>query len=210
MKLYDMHLAPNPRRVRMFLAEKNLDIPKVEVSVVEGENLKPDFKNINYRGLLPTLELDDGTCLDESVAICRYIEELQPEPNLLGRGALEKARIESWQRHMEFDGFWPLADFFRNTFPAFAERAVPGLAEKFPAIPELAERGRRRYEIFLEGFNDRLKDNEFVAGDRFTIADITAFVAADWGRRMKLPIPERHSHSSRWYAAVSRRPSAGA
>ena len=99
MKLYDCQMAPNPRRVRVFLAEKGVDIPKTEVSIIEGENLKPEYLAVNPRGLLPTLELDDGNRIDETIAICRYIEETQPEPNLMGRDALEKAQIESWQRH---------------------------------------------------------------------------------------------------------------
>ena len=210
MKLYDMRLAPNPRRVRIFLAEKRIDVPLVQVSIADGENLKPEYLRINARGVVPTLELNDGTCLDESVAICRYFEELHPDPNLMGRDALEKAQVESWQRHMEFEGFAPMADLFRNSFPLFAERAVAGVAEPFKALPDLAARGKRRYEIFLERLNERLKDNEFIAGDRFTIADITAFVTVDFAKVVKIRTPESHAHTLRWYAAVSQRPSATA
>ena len=119
MKLYDCQMAPNPRRVRVFLAEKGVDIPKTEVSIIDGENLKPEYLAVNPRGLLPTLELDDGSRIDETIAICRYIEETQPEPNLMGRDALEKAQVESWQRHMEFDGLNPTGEMFRNSFDPF-------------------------------------------------------------------------------------------
>ena len=210
MKLYDMQRAPNPRRVRIFIAEKGLDIPKVEVDIPREENLKEDFQKINYRGLVPVLELDDGTCIDESVAICRYLEELYPEPNLLGTDALSRAQIESWQRHMEFDGFLSVASVFRNTFPLFSERGVPGRPAGFKAIPDLAKRGRAQYALFLEDLNNRLGDCEYIAGDKFTIADITALVTVDFGKFTELNVPAEHKNIQRWYARVSSRPSAGA
>ena len=152
MKLYDCQMAPNPRRVRVFLAEKGVDIPKTEVSIIKGENLKPEYLAVNPRGLLPTLELDDGNRIDETIAICRYIEETQPEPNLMGRDALEKAQIESWQRHMEFDGLNPTGEMFRNSFEGFKNRGLPGL-ENVQAIPELAARGKAGVERFMSGWN---------------------------------------------------------
>ena len=205
-----MQRAPNPRRVRIFIAEKGIDIPKVEVDIPQEENLKEDFQKKNYRGLVPVLELDDGTCIDESVAICRYLEELHPEPNLLGTDALSRALIESWQRHMEFDGFLAVANVFRNTFPLFAERGVPGRPAGFKAIPELADRGRGQYKFFLEDLNKRLSDNEFIAGDKFSIADITALVTLDFGKVAELEVPEDYKNIHRWYTQVSSRPSASA
>lgn len=209
MKLYDMKMAPNPRRVRIFMAEKGInDVEKIEINIAEGENLAPDYLKINPRGVLPTLVLDDGTCLDESVAICRYLEELYPEPNLLGRDALEKAQIESAQRHIEFDGLMPLADLFRNTVPFFAERAIPGQPAEYSAIPELAGRGEKRFKVFLDNFNQHLAGQQFIAGDTFSIADITALCTIDFARAVKIRLDEEHEHALRWYNDVSTRPSA--
>lgn len=207
MKLYDMNMAPNPRRVRIFLAEKSIDVELVEINLMTGENLTEEFLKINPRGTIPTLELDDGTHLDESVAICRYLEELHPEPNLLGTDALSKATIEACQRHMEFDGFQPLLDAFRNSFPAFSERGVPGLPAEYKAIPELAERGQRRYQLFMRRLNDRLADQKYVAGETFSIADITAFCAIDFAKLMEIELAEEYTHARRWYDEVASRPS---
>ena len=209
MKLYDCQMAPNPRRVRVFLAEKGVDIPKTEVSMIEGENLKPEYLAVNPRGLLPTLELDDGNRIDETIAICRYIEETQPEPNLMGRDALEKARIESWQRHMEFDGLNPTGEMFRNSFDPFKNRGLPGL-ENVQAIPELAARGKAGVERFYERLEQRLSQGAYVAGERYTIADITALCVVDFASFAKMGIPEANTNTKRWHADVSSRPSAKA
>ncbi len=210
MKLYDCQLAPNPRRVRIFLAEKGLDIPKTEVSIIDGENLKPDYLAVNPRGLLPVLELDDGTRLDETVAICRYIEETHPEPCLMGRNALEKATTESWQRHMEFDGLMSAGEAFRNSFPAFSTRGLPGVTDQVGAIPELAERGKISLKRFYDRLEQRLGESEYIAGPQFSIADITALCVVDFAQMMDLGLPEGNAHSQRWYRAVSARPSAKA
>ena len=209
MKLYDCQMAPNPRRVRVFLAEKGVDIPKTEVSIIEGENLKPEYLAVNPRGLLPTLELDDGSRIDETIAICRYIEETQPEPNLMGRDALEKAQIESWQRHMEFDGLNPTGEMFRNSFDPFKNRGLPGL-ENVQAIPELAARGKAGVERFYERLEQRLSQSAYVAGERYTIADITALCVVDFASFAKMGIPEANTNTKRWHTDVSSRPSAKA
>ncbi len=209
MKLYDCQMAPNPRRVRVFLAEKGVDIPKTEVSIIEGENLKPEYLAVNPRGLLPTLELDDGSRIDETIAICRYIEETQPEPNLMGRDALEKAQIESWQRHMEFDGLNPTGEMFRNSFDPFKNRGLPGL-ENVQAIPELAARGKAGVERFYERLEQRLSQSAYVAGERYTVADITALCVVDFASFAKMGIPEANTNTKRWHADVSSRPSAKA
>ena len=211
MKLYDCKMAPNPRRVRIFLAEKGLDLPKVEVSIVDGENLKPEYLRVNPRGLLPVLELADGTRLDETVAICRYIEDTHPEPNLMGRSPLEKATIESWQRHMEFDGMTAVGEVVRNSIPVFSSRGLPGVVQPVAAIPALVERGTNSVKRFYERLEQRLSETEYVAGNRFTIADITALCAVDGAtNRANLPIPAGNNNTQRWYAAVSARPSAKA
>ncbi len=205
-----MTKAPNPRRVRIFLAEKGIAIDKVEVDIAGGGNLTPDYLAMNPRGVVPTLLLDDGSILDESVAICRYFEMLQPEPNLLGRDALESAQIESWQRRMEFDGLLAVASTFRNEAEPFLNRSMPGAVPGLPAIPALAERGRVLTAHFFEMLNARLGQSEFVAGDRYTIADISALVAVDFAKWIRMRVPEAHAHTKRWYEAVSARPSARA
>lgn len=210
MKLFDMEKAPNPRRVRIFLAEKGIDIGRVEIDIPGGANLAPDYLAINPRGVVPTLLLDDGSIIDESVAICRYFECLHPEPNLMGRDAVETARIESWQRHMEFDGMFSVASVFRNEAAPFANRGMPGAMPALPAIPALAERGRALTAHFLEMLDSRLAESEFVAGDRYTIADISALVTIDFAKWVRIRVPEEHTHTKRWYAAVSARPSAKA
>jgi glutathione S-transferase len=209
VKLYDMRVAPNPRRVRIFLAEKAIEIPKVEINIRSGENLQPEFLAINPRGVLPTLQLEDGTIIDESTAICRYFEELRPDPPLLGRTALEKAMIECWTRRIEFDAGQPVVDAFRNSYPPYAERAVPGKAGT-RAIPELVERGKARLAEFFPAIEARLGESEYVAGAGFSSADITLLCIVDFARAIKMAVPEALPNFSRWHARVSARPSAKA
>lgn len=206
MKLYDCTQAPNARRVRIFMAEKGIEIPRVEVDIPAGENLKSAFRSKNPRGVIPTLELDDGSCIDESVAICRYLEELHPEPPLMGSDAKSKALVESRQRHMEFDGLLPLADILRNSVPSFADRAIPG-ATGIAAIRELVPRGIESFQRFQERLNDDLEKTIYIAGERFSIADITAICVFDFAKWVKLEIPEHHENTRRWYERVSARPS---
>ena len=208
MVLYDMVKAPNPRRVRIFLAEKEIEVERIEVDIPSGANLTPEYRAINPRGVVPTLVLDDGTAIDESIAICRYFETLQPEPNLFGRDAIEIARVEAWQRRCEFEGLFNIAMVFRNTAAPFANRAMPGTAPPLPQIPELAERGRVLTWHFLDGLNERLGQSEYVASDCYTVADITAFVAIDFAKWVQIRVPEEHANTRRWYEAVVNRPSA--
>ena len=211
MKLYDSKLAPNPRRVRMFMAEKGIECETAQVDIIQGENLSDDFLAINPRGVLPTLVLDDGTVLDESVAICRYLEEIQPQPPLMGTDPVSKAHIEARQRHMEFDGLMGAAEAFRNSFPGFANRGLPGNAGAVDAVPELVERGKNTVQRFYERLDQALAQSEFVAGDAFTIADITALCTIDFAAgAARLPIPDDCENLKRWHAAVSARPSAAA
>ena len=211
MKLYDSTLAPNPRRVRMFMAEKGVDYENIQVDIIKGDNLNESFLSINPRGLLPTLVLDDGTVIDETVAICRYIEEMHPEPALLGTDAISKANIEARQRHMEFDGLLAAADAFRNSFPGFSSRGLAGNAGSVDAIPALAERGKNAMLRFYESLNAALDDSAFVAGETFSIADITALCTIDFAAgAARLPSPDQCSNVQRWHAEVSSRPSAEA
>lgn len=211
MKLYDSKLAPNPRRVRMFMAEKGIECETAQVDIIQGENLSDDFLAINPRGVLPTLVLDDGTVLDESVAICRYLEEIQPQPPLMGTDPVSKAHIEARQRHMEFDGLMGAAEAFRNSFPGFANRGLPGNAGAVDAVPELVERGKNTVQRFYERLDQALAQSEFVAGDAFTIADITALCTVDFAAgAARVPIPDDCENLKRWHAAVSARTSAAA
>ncbi|MBL6751403.1 MAG: glutathione S-transferase family protein [Nevskia sp.] len=211
MKLYDCKIAPNPRRVRIFLAEKGIRLDTVEVDILGGENLGEAYRRINPRGLLPLLELDDGTRIDEVVAICRYFEEVQPEPPLLGTDPRSKALVVSRQRHMEFDGMIAASEVFRNSAPAFAQRSLPGAAAAgVAAIPQLVERGRRTLEHCFGELERYLGQSEFVAGDRFSLADITALCTVDFAGWAKIKVPEHHLNTHRWYKAVSARPSAAA
>lgn len=209
MKLYEYTMAPNPRRVRIFLAEKGVEIDTVQVDIPSGENLAPEFRTINPRSLLPTLVLDDGTVIDESVAICRYIEELHPEPPLMGTDAKSKAVIESAQRHMEWDGLLSVAEAFRNSNPTFVDRGISG-SEGVPAIEALVDRGRASTIRFLGALNDTLGTSEYVAGDAFSIADITAFCVVDFAKWIQVRAGDEHPHLNRWYAAFKARPSSQA
>lgn len=208
MKLYDCQVAPNPRRARMFLAEKGIEIETVEVDILGGENLQNEFLQINPRGLLPVLELDNGTRLDEVMAICRYFEDLHPEPPLLGRNALEKALVTNRQRKMEFDGMIAGSEVFRNQHENFAKRSLPGAGtDVLPAIPGLVERGKQTLVRFFTALERYLNEADFVAGDIFTMADITAVCAIDFASWVDIKIPEEHTHTLAWYKRVSSRPS---
>lgn len=211
MKLYDSKLAPNPRRVRMFMAEKGVTCDNVQIDIMTGENLGDEFLAINPRGMLPTLVLDDGTVIDETVAICRYLEETHPEPPLMGTDAVSKAHIEARQRHMEFDGLLGAADAFRNSFPGFAKRGLAGNVGEVGAVPELVARGKATVARFYAALDRDLAINKFVAGDSFSIADITALATVDFATgAARVRVPEELTNLNRWHAAVSARPSASA
>jgi len=202
MKIYDSKTAPNPRRVRVFLAEKGIEVPYEEVDIVNSVNRSPEFRKKNPMGTVPVLELDDGTCISESVAICRYFEEQHPSPPLMGVDARDKAVVEMWQRRMEFELLWPIANSFRHRHEFFKGR--------IPQVPEFAEVSRKTAEERLAWLNEVLADRPFIAGERFTIADITALCAIDFGRVSKIRIQPDQQHLSRWYETVSSRPSAKA
>lgn len=202
MKIYDSKTAPNPRRVRIFLAEKGLQVPYEEVDIVNAVNRSAEFRKKNPLGTVPVLELDDGTCISESVAICRYFEEQQPNPPLMGVDGREKAIVDMWQRRMEFELLQPIANSFRHRHEFFKGR--------IPQVPEFAEVSRQTAEKNLAWLNEVLADRPFIAGERYTIADITALCAIDFGRVSKIKIQPEQQHLARWYEAVSSRPSAKA
>ena len=209
MKLYDHPQAPNPRRVRIFLAEKGVEVPIETVDLMAGANLKSGYLAVNPAGTVPVLELDDGSRIAESAAICRYFETLQPDPPLMGTDARDRAIVEMRHRQVELNGIAPAGDMLRNGSPRFENRALAG-PHPFAQIPELAERGRARIALFFAWLDGALSDSEFVAGPRYTIADIAALVAIDFARWSKATPDAAQGNLAAWYERVSSRPSAAA
>ncbi|WP_315775799.1 MULTISPECIES: glutathione S-transferase [unclassified Bradyrhizobium] len=209
MRLYDSATAPSPRRVRIFLAEKGLTIPTVQLDLRAGEQFRPEFRALNPQCTVPVLELDSGAAITDIIAICRYVEELHPEPALMGRNAEERAVIECWVRRIEWDGIYAIQEAFRNSAPGLESRALPGPLP-LEQIPALAERGRLRVAHYFAWLDARLADHAFVCDSDFTIADISAMVTADFAARAKLDPPDHLRHLKRWYGEVSSRPSAKA
>ena len=207
MKLYDFGLAASAQRVRMFVAEKGLDLPVVEVNVLERTMFEEPYRSMNPFAVVPFLELDDGTCIGESVAICRYLEELHPEPSLLGRDAKERTVIEMWNRRVELDGLAPMIHATRNANPVFEGRVVPGTRNDLVQVPEIVERGKAMLGILFERLDEQLADNAFIAGENFSIADITGYFATRAGSRLDFPIPDSCPRVARWFEGVATRPS---
>jgi glutathione S-transferase len=203
MKLYDSRMAPNPRRVRIFLAEKGVEVPVEQVDMMAKQHLTPEYAALNPLQRMPALALDDGTIISESVAICRYFEALRPQPPLFGTGAMEIAVVEMWNRRCELNLLFPVAQVFRHTHPAMKELEVP-------QVPAWAEANRPRVLDFLRILDGQLAAHEFVAGDHYTVADITALCAIDFMKPTRIPVPDECTNVKRWHAAVAARPSAKA
>ena len=203
MKLYNSPLAPNPRRVRIFLAEKNLTVPTVDIDLGRLEQRSEDFLALNPFQRVPVLTLDDGVVICKSIAICRYFEETQPDPPLFGVGALERAMVEMWQRRLELGLFNHIATAFRHAHPHMAQMERPQIAE-------LAEASKPKAVEAMSRIDRELANREFAAGDRFSIADITGLVALDFARTARIAIPEEFSRLRRWREALAARPSARA
>ncbi len=202
MKLYDFTLAPSPRRVRIFLAEKGIAIPMVQVDIMANANRTPEFYRKNLSGSLPILEFDDGSCISESVAICRYFEAIQPEPPLFGVGAVERATIEMWNRRVELEIFAPVGHVWSHLSEIATGRgwriAKFGEIQKRAAIDRIAWLDRE------------LATRKYLAGDRFSIADITTLCMIDFARTVGIKIQPDQVNLARWYRLVSSRPSASA
>lgn len=203
MKLYDSRQAPNPRRARIFLAEKGITVPTEQVDIMAKQQLTPEYTAINPLQRMPALVLDDGTVITESIAICRYFETLQPDPPLFGAGAKDMALVEMWNRRCEINFMANVAAVFRHLHPAMKELEVP-------QVPAWAEASKPRVTWFLRLLDGELAKREFIAGGRYTVADITALVAVDFMKPARLTVPDELTNVKRWHAAVSARPSARA
>jgi glutathione S-transferase len=203
MKLYDGGRAPNPRRVRVYLAEKSINVPTEQVDLGAMAHRSSAYAAVNPLQRVPALVLDDGTVIAESMAICRYFETLNPEPPLFGVGAKDMAIVEMWQRRVELHLLFPVAHVFRNLHPAMKEMEVP-------QVPAWAEANKPRVMEFLGLLDTVLKDRPYVAGDRYTVADITGLISVDFMKVAKLAVPDELGNVKRWHAEVSARPSAKA
>ncbi len=204
--LYDCASAPNPRRARIFLAEKGVVHETVQIDLRAGEQLSPAYRQINAACTVPALRVGSGWVLTDNAAIAAYLEAQYPQPPLMGRTPREKAEIASLNWRMECEGLMPVADALRNSSPAMVDRALPGPVN-YAQIPELAQRGLARVQLFFQTLDALLSDRPFVAGGAFSVADITAVVAVDFARIVKQKPDERHPHLLRWRAALAERPS---
>ena len=204
--LYDCATAPSPRRARILLAEKGIAHDTVQVDLRTGEQLGDAYRRINPHCTVPALQTGEGLLLTDNAAIAAWLEARFPDPALLGITPAEKAEIASWNWRIEFEGLQAIAEALRNGSPAMANRALPGPVD-YAQIPELAERGRARVQRFFAALNERLADRDFVATDRFSLADINAVVAVDFARIVKVKPGDEHPHLLRWRAAMAGRPS---
>ncbi len=209
MRLFDFQRAPNPRRVRIFLAEKGLDVPRIPVNLYRHEQLSPEFLAINPSGTVPVLETDDGTRLTECLAICRYLEHLQPEPRLFGATPRQEALTLMWSNIVDHDGLSAVAEVLRNLSPGFRDHALPGRIPH-PQIPQLVDRGRRRLEHFFDRAEQQLAGNACLAGSEFTYADISLLVTVDFAAWVDVVPTRTRAALARWHERVSARASASA
>ena len=204
--LYDCATAPSPRRARILLAEKGVAHGTVQVDLKTGEQMGEAYRQINPHCTVPALRTDDGLLLTDNAAIAAWLEASFPAPPLLGITPAEKAEVASWNWRVEFEGLQAIAEALRNGSPAMANRALPGPVD-YAQIPALADRGRARVQLFFANLNDRLAGRDFIATDRFSVADINAVVAVDFARVVKVKPGEEHPHLLRWRAAMALRPS---
>lgn len=204
--LYDCATAPNPRRARIFLAEKAVPYETVQIDLRAGEQLGAAYRQINPYCTVPALRAEEGLILTDNAAIAAYLEARFPDPPLMGRTPQEKAEVASLNWRMEFDGLMPIAEALRNSSPAMADRALPGPVN-YAQIPQLAERGLLRVQRFFVELNERLAGRDFVAAGQMSIADITAVVAVDFARIVKIKPDDRHPHLLRWRSAMAERDS---
>ncbi len=210
MKLYDFGPAANSKRVRVFLAEKGIEIPIVELNVREDDQFKEPFTSMNPFHCVPFLELDDGTVIAESISVCRYLEELHPEPSLFGRTPEERGIIDMWNRRVELDGFMPALHAVRNKVPLFAGRVVPGTRTDLAQLPMMVERGTEMADIFLARLEPHMAENAFIAGADVSIADITCWFVINMVNMLGIDVERRYPNIHRWHTEFSARPSTDA
>ena len=209
MKLYDYKQAPNPRRVRIFMAEKGIEIETVQINLMKLEQHSDAYRKINPLGEVPALVLDDGSCISQTNAICRYLEDIFPETPLYGRTPLERAQVESQNHLIQMNGIIAGGEAFRNSSPNFENRAISG-PHAYAQIPELAERGLLRIDNLFTDLNKHFADQQFLVGDYFSVADITAFCTMGFIRWVKKTIPSECGHLQRWFDQVASRPNSKA
>ena len=207
MKLYDFGPAANSKRVRMFISEKGIEVPVVELNVRDDAQFKEPFNSMNPFHCVPFLELDDGTVIAESISVCRYLEEIHPEPSFFGRTAEERAIIDMWNRRVELDGFMPALHATRNNVPLFKGRVVPGTRTDLEQLPTMVQRGKEMLDIFLSRLDPQLAVNEFVAGSVISIADITCFFVINMANSLAMETESKYPNISRWHNEFSARPS---
>lgn len=209
MKFYDYKPAPSPRRARIFMAEKGIEIDTEQVDLGEKAQFDPAYRAINPRCTVPALVLDDGTVLCDNASIARYLEECFPDPPLLGTDPLEKALVAEWVARVEGEGLIGVMEALRNRSEFFKDSSITG-PERYAQVPELVERGRARAEAFFDVLDARLAETPYLAGERFSAADIAAFVFVDFAGWIKLKPADTLTHLAQWRAAVAARPSAEA
>ncbi len=205
MKFYDCSTAPSPRRVRIFIAEKGLDIPVQQVDLRNGEQLSATFRALNADCAVPVLQLDDGRMLSEVVAICQYLEEVSPDPRLMGVDAAERATVLMWNAKIEQQGLSATADAFRNSAKGFKDRALTG-PHNYAQIPQLAERGMQRAVHFSQRLDELFASNAYVIGKAISIADISAFLFVEFASRLKAIDLDDFENLRRWHESVGERP----
>jgi len=198
MKLYDCETAPSPRKVRLFLIKKAINLPIVQIQLLQGEQFSDSYRQKNPNCTVPTLELDDGTTLCESEAICRYLEEIYPDPLLFGRSAIERAFVNEWLQRIDLEGYVPIANYVRNGSEIFKDRALPG-PQPVPQIPALAKRGRDRAQQFFFTINETLEKNQpWLLADYFSIIDIFTFVTLEFAQQCQLQPEENLPALDKW------------
>ncbi len=204
MKFYDCKTAPSPRRVRIFISEKNIEVDTIEVNLAAREQLGEAFRKINPDCTVPVLELDDGTRLTEVFAICQYLDDVFPEPSLMGSSTVERAMVTMWNAKIEQQGLLALGDYLRNFAKGLKGRALTG-PDDYEQIPELVDRGRRRFDVFMRKMEQHLGDKTYVVGDAFSIADISLLVAIDFAARTKIAMEDEMVNLHRWYECIAAR-----
>lgn len=210
MKLYDSSWAPSPRRVRIFLAEKGIEVERVMVDLRADEQLAPAYLAINPRGIVPALVLENGQIITESASICRYFEAESPYPPLFGTDSVSIGQIDAWTRRIEADGYAAAVYAFRNSKPQMQGRGQPGFWPPMPIIPELVDRAQIMWGVFSRELDARLDQSPWIAGDTFSFADITGLMTVDFAARAGLKVGDDLNHLARWHQAMSARPSAAA